>query len=441
MIHKPESVDGDLIIKVALKVDCDQAVISIPELNLENIKVRARDDQVEVGEKLYPEFNVEVQNYFVVRDISVGKGFHWEHLEDQAFRGTLIIRNEDKKLQIVNELGLDQYLCSVVGSEMKAELPPEYLKLHAVVARTAALSMMKTAHPHQDYDLCADDHCQDYRGILRESSCILQSVMQTSGQVVYFKDEIADLRFSKICGGLTMEYGEAWPEFYSHPYLVRKWDAPVDRVADISRQQYIKGDFPEVWCSPFRGLIPGFEYAQNYFRWTKSVDLDLIRENLHQFGSGVGKIRNISISRINQSFRNTEIIITGDRGERVIRGELNIRKALSYSTLFSACFNLNFNSDCIELEGAGWGHGVGMCQIGALQMAVSGYKFQEVLQHYYPGVKLKKISSPPPINPLSWTEKRPCYEYANCYQLHQCAYGKTGKGPLDCKGSPPYSEL
>ena len=94
MIHKPESVDGDLIIKVALKVDCDQAVISIPELNLENIKVRARDDQVEVGEKLYPEFNVEVQNYFVVRDISVGKGFHWEHLEDQAFRGTLIIRSK-----------------------------------------------------------------------------------------------------------------------------------------------------------------------------------------------------------------------------------------------------------------------------------------------------------------------------------------------------------
>ncbi|MGC9365633.1 MAG: SpoIID/LytB domain-containing protein [bacterium] len=441
MNHKSESVDDDLIIKVALKVDCDQAVISIPQGNLENIKVKVKDDQVEVGGKLYRLFKVKVDDYFVVRDIPVGQGFHWEHLEDQAFRGTLIIRNKNKKLQIINELGLDQYLCSVVGSEMKADLPGEYLKLHAVVARTAALSMMKAAHPHQPYDLCADDHCQDYRGILRESSCILNAVMQTSGQVVHYKDEIADLRFSKICGGLTMEYGEAWPEFNSHPYLIQKWDAPVDRVPDISRQQYIEGDFPEVWCSPSRGLIPGFEYVPDYFRWTKFIDLELIRENLHQFNYEVGKIRNILISRINKSFRNTEIKIIGEKGEAVIKGELNIRKILSSSTLFSACFNLTFYTDSIKLQGAGWGHGVGMCQIGALQMAVNGYKFQEILQHYFPGVELKKLFSPPPISPLSWEEKRPCYEYANCYQLHRCAYGKSGNGPLDCKGSPPYSEL
>jgi stage II sporulation protein D len=416
-------------------------MISIPEKNIKNLNIIAQDNQVEVEGKIYQEYKLKVDNYFVVKDISVGRGFHWEHLEDQAFRGSLVIYSKNNQLQIINELGLDQYLCSVVGSEMKSELPREYLKLHAVVARTAALSMLNTAHPGQGYDLCADDHCQDYRGILRESDRIMDAVNQTSGQVVHFRNQIADLRFSKICGGLTMEFGEAWPEVKAHPYLVRNWDAPGKKLPDLSFDQYLQGNFPEVWCSPARGLIPGFEYAREYFRWKHKVDYDLIGENLAAQGYHLGKIRYIKILKTNSSFRNTWIKIGGDKGEVDIKGELNIRKILSSSTLYSACFKITPFPDHVELAGAGWGHGVGMCQMGALQMAVQGYLFQEILQHYFPGVRLQKIFYPPPVKPVKWNEIRPCYEYANCYQINKCPYGKTGNGPLDCKGSPPYSEL
>lgn len=373
--------------------------------------------------------------FFIVRGIPVGRGFHWEHLEDQAFRGCMEIIADEGRITIINEISIEQYLLSVIGSEMKSICPEEYLKVHSIVARTSAVSMARNAHPGKPYDLCADDHCQDYRGILREDKKIYDNIIQTAGEYIQFNDEIADCRFSKICGGLTVKFSDAWSEDKPHPYLIEMWDGVNKDIPELSVEKYINGDFPEAFCSPSRSTVRGFEYLRRYFRWNIKVEKEMVKNNLILKGYKINSLEKMTVVKRTDSFRVVCLKFSCGNDLVEISGELNIRKVLSNSTLPSSAFIYKDRGSFWILKGAGWGHGVGMCQTGALRMAHEGYSYREIIDFYFPRTEIKKIYNVDEIEEIKWNEVRPCYEYANCYELNNCYFGKKGNGPLNCNGS------
>ncbi|MBN1619696.1 SpoIID/LytB domain-containing protein [candidate division WOR-3 bacterium] len=378
--------------------------------------------------------------FSVVRGLIVGESFHWEHREDHAFRGSLEIVSTPAGLIAINELPFEYYIASVVGSEMKSECPEEFLMTQAIVARSAAYSMSKKLHAGELFDLCSDDHCQDYRGVLRETNRILDAVNRTSGEFLYYGDDIADCRFSKICGGRTSKFSDAWKEESPHPYMPEKWDCLIGGPDISSLADYVGSDFPHALCSPSETIHKGFRYASRYFRWEMPIPKDFVSGNLASFGFKIGDVLSAQPLEITSSFRIVKMKFVGKKGECILSGELNLRKVMSLSTLPSSSFVLDDKKIEWICRGAGWGHGVGMCQIGALNLAVAGYSHEFILDHYFPGCRIGKAYEYQDLEEKIWQEKRPCYERANCYEIHRCKHGKTGDGPQNCKGDPSVFE-
>ncbi|MBN1149627.1 SpoIID/LytB domain-containing protein [candidate division WOR-3 bacterium] len=373
----------------------------------------------------------------VVRGITVGGTFHWEHTEDHAFRGIIEVLSTPQGLVLVNELPFEHYIVSVVGSEMKSQCSLEFLKVQAILARSSAFSMSKKLHSKENFHLCADDHCQDYRGVLRENEKIIKAVSETAGEFLLFENKIADCRFSKICGGITAEFKDAWTEEVPHPYMPGKYDCLESTVCFERIEEYVNSDFHEALCSPAHYKPEEFSYSKDYYRWERTVSKKAVSDNLLKLGFDIGEIVSAAPKKITSSFRVTEIEFTGKIGKCLVKGELNIRKALSADTLPSASFYLKDYKDHWVCKGAGWGHGVGMCQIGAMTLAEKGFDPKSILKHYFPGCRVAKLYSFKEFYEKKWTEKRPCYEKANCYELKRCIHGATGDGPQDCKGKPP----
>ncbi|MBN2363547.1 SpoIID/LytB domain-containing protein [candidate division WOR-3 bacterium] len=377
--------------------------------------------------------------FSVVRGIKVGESFHWEHEEDHAFRGTLELVSSSRGITVINEIPLEYYIASVVGSEMKSRCPAEFLKVQAIVARSSAFSMSKSLHAGENFNLCADDHCQDYRGVLRETDKILSAVSHTAGKFLIYGDEIADCRFSKMCGGVTVKFQDAWGGDRAHSYMPEKWDSIEENPECKSLRHYVEGSFPGILCAPSSSDLKEFSYASEYFRWEKKIGKEEVSENLALAGHSIGRVISAVPLEVTPSFRVIKVKFKGERGECFVSGELNVRKIFSHSTLPSASFYLTDEGDNWICRGAGWGHGVGMCQIGAMNLAAKGFDHKFILRHYFPGCRILKIYESVDLSRFSWAEKRPCYEMANCYELHRCPHGDKGDGPENCRGNP--SEL
>jgi SpoIID/LytB domain protein len=349
-------------------------------------------------------------------EVTIGIGFHWERKERQAFRGALRLLKRETGLRVINDVPLEDYVTSVISSEMSASCPHELLKAHAVISRSWLCFAKANPSPstrthrdgldaheilrwygreaHPDFDVCADDHCQRYQGITKAfSPAAAAAVRATAGELLRYEGTICDARFSKCCGGITERFATAW-EDKNVPYLESVYDGP-EPSSSYTPEQWIRSDGP-AYCNTrdsdlMARILPGFDQeTRDFWRWqiayTPAELADLIRSRLDV---DLGPIREMQALARGPSGRIYRLEITGERDYIVVGKELEIRRALSRTHLYSSAFVVDKEPGRFVLRGAGWGHGVGLCQIGAAVMAHQGKTYIEILQHYYRGTTIR----------------------------------------------------
>lgn len=369
---------------------------------------------------------------FTLKDVVIGKGFHWERKEDQKFIGSLKIQNhDDGKMTAVNVVGIEDYLKSVISSEMNATSNIELLKAHSVISRSWLLAQIHRdkrydginedsavdrieademiirwydREDHSDFDVCADDHCQRYQGVTRQTSeAVAKAVTATRGELMTVEGRICDARFSKCCGGITESFENCW-EPRSHSYLTALRDTKrhgnlgiPDLTFESRARSWITAE-PDAFCNTrdkalISQILNGYDREDpDFYRWKvvyRPTELDdIVRE---RSGIDLGEITEIVPLRRGPSGRIFLLRIAGTEGTVTIGKELEIRKWLSRSHLKSSAFVIDRDNDGNWVfTGAGWGHGVGLCQIGAAVMASQGYGYREILAHYFPGAIIEK---------------------------------------------------
>ena len=392
-------------------------------------------------EKEYDELSFTPQqdtsSFFELQDVTIGINFHWERKEVQRFKGELKIIVEDDRLTAINIIPIEDYLTSVISSEMSATASLELLKAHAVISRSWLLNKLKVAngklkvimHPdntanfelstlpsqlikwydheaHKNFDVCADDHCQRYQGITRTSTPqAIEAVFATRGEVLMYEGEICDARFSKCCGGAFEEFQNCW-ENVKHPYLIGQRDSKTEtRLPDLTKEveadKWIRTS-PAAFCNTHNKQVLS-QVLNNYdqettdfYRWRVCYSQQELSELIHKrSGIEFGKI--IDLIPVERG-RLVRLKIVGTLRTLIIGKELEIRRTLSSSHLYSSAFVVDkeYKEDEKEipsrfiLTGSGWGHGVGLCQIGAAVMGEQGYKYKEILSHYYPGSAIEQ---------------------------------------------------
>ena len=374
---------------------------------------------------------------FMLYDVTIGVGFHWERKQVQKFAGSLkFIVNEDKIIA-VNIVGVEDYLLSVISSEMKASSSLELLKAHAVISRSWLLAQTEgrkaggtacensvkedfteqgTRHyvrwydhkDHELFDVCADDHCQRYQGLtVAVGDNVRKAVDETWGEVLTDNGELCDARFSKCCGGMMEKFSTCW-EDKDFPYLKALPDTPEeeqipDLTVEENAEKWISGEIPQAekaFCNTsdvaaLSQVLNDYDMeTRDFFRWKARYTRGELSALIStRSGQDIGLLESIEPLKRGPSGRIELLLIKGSKSSMVIGKELVIRKFLSTSHLKSSAFVVreekspdnNAENDTITLLGAGWGHGVGLCQIGAAMMAVRGYSYRDILLHYYPG--------------------------------------------------------
>lgn len=386
-------------------------------------KVEYSQGRISYNGALYDELVFEAQTEatmfaepsFILYGVTIGVDFHWERKVTQKFAGTLKFIVDGGKVTAVNIVGVEDYLLSVISSEMKASAGLEFLKAHAVISRSWVMAQVehrqshvsRTPGPscpvsepvegaeeyikwfdHDDhtlFDVCADDHCQRYQGLtMAVGDTVRKAVDQTWGLVLTSEGKICDARFSKCCGGRMELFSTCW-EDKDYPYL-----QPLPDTADC-----VEGG--DVFCDTkdekiLSQVLNDYDLeTRDFYRWrteySRTEVSDLVRR---RSGMDFGTIRDLVPVERGPSGRLKRLKVVGDKKTMIIGKELIIRRWLSDSHLKSSAFEVHWDGDHLTLDGSGWGHGVGLCQIGAAVMAAKGYSFDRILLHYYPGSTLER---------------------------------------------------
>ena len=376
----------------------------------------------------------DAQSSFTLEDVTIGVNFHWERKEAQTFLGKLRFIVEDNNICAINELPVETYLTSVISSEMRATSSLELLKAHAVISRSWLLAQMEQRkaennniekqpsffktdeeivrwydrEDHKRFDVCADDHCQRYQGITKAANKhVVEAIQQTAGEILTSHGEICDARYSKCCGGAVEEFQYCW-ENIKKPYLQALPDTLPDTALlpdltdeAVARQWILSS--PDAFCNTtdqkvLSQVLNDFDQeTTDFYRWSQTYSQaevkQLLEEKLEvQFGDIIDLI---PLER-GKSGRIYRLKIVGKERTLIIGKELEIRRALSKSHLYSSAFIVE-KADIKDsvpqkfiIKGAGWGHGVGLCQIGAAMMGKQGYRYEEILLHYYKGAEITK---------------------------------------------------
>lgn len=376
----------------------------------------------------------DAQSSFTLEDVTIGVNFHWERKEAQTFLGKLRFIVEDNNICAINELPVETYLTSVISSEMRATSSLELLKAHAVISRSWLLAQMEQRkaennniekqpsffktdeeivrwydrEDHKRFDVCADDHCQRYQGITKAANKhVVEAIQQTAGEILTSHGEICDARYSKCCGGAVEEFQYCW-ENIKKPYLQALPDTlpdttPLPDLTDeaVARQWILSS--PDAFCNTtdqkvLSQVLNDFDQeTTDFYRWSQTYSQaevkQLLEEKLEvQFGDIIDLV---PLSR-GKSGRIYRLKIVGKERTLIIGKELEIRRALSKSHLYSSAFIVEKRDikDGVPqkfiIKGTGWGHGVGLCQIGAAMMGKQGYRYEEILLHYYKGAEITK---------------------------------------------------
>lgn len=374
---------------------------------------------------------------FSLSDVTIGVNFHWERKETQTFLGTLRFVVESDKIAAINELPVEKYLESVISSEMSATSSLELLKAHAVISRSWLLAQMKKRREvaesgnnffsftkkedtlirwydredHTLFDVCADDHCQRYQGITKETSPhVAEAIRQTKGQILMDGEEICDARFSKCCGGITEEFQYCW-EDTPKTYLTAVRDIALgvehtqpNLTNEEEAEKWIRFNPPAFCNTQDKKILSEVlnDYDQetvNFYRWKETLSQEKLQQLIaDKLKMDLGAILDMKAVERGKSGRISKLQIIGTEKTFTIGKELEIRRTLSDSHLLSSAFVVDkYDKDeqgvpqRFELIGAGWGHGVGLCQIGAAVMGEQGYHYDAILLHYYQGAEIKKL--------------------------------------------------
>jgi SpoIID/LytB domain protein len=344
---------------------------------------------------------------FTIYGVSVGKGYWWERQEDRAFRGKMEFRvGNDGHVLAINELPLETYLKGVLPGEMSPGFPPAALRAQALAARNYAIAKMGVQHRQDHFDLCASVHCQVYSGTSKEHPATNQAVDETRGQVLLYQDRVCETFYSAVCGGHTEDAANVWggpPQGYLGGVVDisprQKGLVPQDLARNEESLRVWIESTPPVYCNHLADDAPRYlHYTRKHFRWEFSYSRQELEQIIEQkTGQGLGNLLDVKPMSRGPSGRMIEVQILGDAGQLTVRRELKIRGALSPTYLPSACFvvdkemNENGLPTSFIFRGAGWGHGVGMCQTGAAGMALQGLDHHQILSHYYPGSQISQI--------------------------------------------------
>ena len=340
---------------------------------------------IHIGILTAPHIDFEQREHtFVLKNVRIGIGFHWDRHEDQEFAGTLEIRhNPDGTQTAINTIDLEDYLCSVISSEMNANSPMELLKAHAIISRSWAIRAMENPN-HEGFHVCADDHCQRYEGLRRMNERAVEAVRATAGQVLTYDGKVCDCRYHKCCGGKTEIWSTCWEDI-DVPYI-RSVECPYCNPAYI-RKSLVNG------TSVLRTSLNDYDQETTDFHdwqvtYTAEELGDIIRS---KSGIDFGSILDIIPLKRGASGRIYQLKIVGTKHTEIIGKELKIRLWLSRSCLYSSWFDVEKGPSYFVLRGHGWGHGAGLCQIGAAVMAAKGKTYEEILVYYYRGAALQHI--------------------------------------------------
>lgn len=396
-----------------------------------------REGKIEYGGALYDELYFDAETLstkfaepsFILHDVTIGVNFHWERKEDQKFAGALKIFVEKGLLTAVNVIGVEDYLLSVISSEMSATASEEFLKAHAVISRSWVMAQIAGSREseavsvpegvcnlpslmtdldfrmnsgaskaeggtyeyvkwydhedHKSFDVCADDHCQRYQGLTRATGERVRRVIDaTWGQVLRSDGKLCDARFSKCCGGRMELFSTCW-EDNDPPYLQSLADAPEH------------ADDGDCFCNVqskniLSQVLNNYDQeTMDFYRWEVEYDKAVLSELVsRRSGVVIGELKSITPVETGPSGRIRKLRIEGTECTLVVGKELEIRRVLSETHLKSSAFDVRISDNTVILEGKGWGHGVGLCQIGAAVMASKGYAYKEILEHYYPGTEV-----------------------------------------------------
>jgi stage II sporulation protein D len=419
LLEQSEKLQGEALVEITTDGKC-------------NLTIDRKTREVQLPVTFIPNHD---ENCFIeLKDVTIGINFHWERKENQRFTGGLKIIEENGHLTAINILPLEEYLRSVISSEMSATSSEELLKAHAVISRSWLLAQVEKGEnikkkgpystsretenerirwydreDHHNFDVCADDHCQRYQGITKAStSAVDKAINDTFGEVLAYDGQICDARYSKCCGGISEIFENVWEPVH-HPYLAKVVDNDrqtqgYDTVLDTEKKasKWIM-DAPEAFCNTHDKIILSQvlnDYDQetsDFYRWETTLSREKARELLKQkLNLDVGEILDLIPVERGVSGRLIKLMIKGSEGTITIGKELEIRKAFSDSHLYSSAFVVKKNDITDGLPrsftfyGAGWGHGVGLCQIGAAVMGARGYSYREILEHYFRGAGLEK---------------------------------------------------
>lgn len=376
----------------------------------------------------------DAQSSFTLEDVTIGVNFHWERKEAQTFLGKLRFIVENNNICAINELPVETYLISVISSEMCATSSLELLKAHAVISRSWLLAQMEQRkaennnavkqpslfktdeeivrwydrEDHKHFDVCADDHCQRYQGITKAANKhVVEAIKQTAGEILTSCGEICDARYSKCCGGAVEEFQYCW-ENIRKPYLQALPDTMPDTTSlpnltneAVARQWILSS--PNAFCNTtdqkvLSQVLNDFDQeTTDFYRWIQIYSQAEVKQLLEEkLAMQFGDIIDLIPMERGKSGRIYRLKIIGTQRTLIIGKELEIRRALSKSHLYSSAFvveKVDIKDGVPQqfvIKGAGWGHGVGLCQIGAAMMGVQGYRYDEILLHYYKSAEITK---------------------------------------------------
>ena len=425
------SVDVGILRAPQIEFDLTGSFCSeVPFVSVGN-SVSTVDGKLQYGGLLYDRLSFVPQDgeaLFTLHDVVIGVNFHWQRKEDQSFRGELLFVVEDGEVRAINRLPVEEYLVSVISSEMSATSSLEFLKAHTIISRSWLYAQLQrkesvqkgvlgwenndeivrwyAREDHTLFDLCADDHCQRYQGITRAlNPNVERAVRETCGIVLKYDGEVCDARFSKCCGGVTERFSACW-EDKDYGYLKAFRDCEgAEELPDLTTEDgaraWIEGT-PHSYCSiPGQGVLSqilnGYDRETNdFYRWNVRYSQDeLSALVMKRSGIDFGEITDLQPVERAASGRLVRLRVVGSKRTVVVGKELEIRRWLSESHLYSSAFVVDKVTDGKKVEfilkGAGWGHGVGLCQIGAAVMGENGCTCSQILGHYYPGALLEQI--------------------------------------------------
>lgn len=356
----------------------------------------------------------------LIRDIVAGRGFHWQTRIDQKLCGGFEVRGGAKGLVLINTLPIESYLAGVITAEMSGQCPAEFLKAQCVAARSWMLAATDPTHDNDPFDRCNDDCCQRYQGTMDLSDAALHAVRDTHGLVLLAGDAVVDANYSKSCGGVSELPEYVWGKAKAGVSMVV--DAPPGShahrfapVADADLSEYLKGSWladTDIYCSPnavppaeFRKYLGPVDVGGSYFRWIQEYsrqELETLLQRVATTGTRIAALDDLRVLERGVSGRvlRLEIVYMDDAGRPgsiELPSEYAIRKALHESCLYSSAFVMDIERDSggaitrVTLHGAGWGHGAGLCQIGALGMALKGKNCGEILSLYFPEAQLRQV--------------------------------------------------